>query len=527
MKVHDHTPTIPHSPFPIPHSTYTTHHSHDHHNNHTYYNYHNDDKQLQMLDKTMWSSFLSPNSTPQASLVAACHCFPVETLLRLPLSIVLYHYITLQLQVNSFTLSVSVDDIRLSWATQARHYAGSFYSPLRPAAILEFGLIFPDSNDIQYIMNVTFPEGDPDFQVIRFWRSDGQVISVDIYSLDMFYQYNVRICINYGSQLGASAVLLVFLLLLTHSDKRSSFVFIFNGLALLFNILRLLFETIHFSTPFEKIYPFFSGDYSSVGPRAYAISILGTVFETMLVMCIMASLVVQVQVVCKTLRRRYRRPLLALSVLVALVPIGVRIGWMVINCMAIMALESTGPWAWLQSALNIVITTAICFFCAIFVTKLGHAIKQRRRLGVRDFGPMKIIFICGCQTMTIPALVSIIQYFSEVPELADNVLTLVTLSLPLSSIWAGAALENVQRIETPRSPRNLWRTLAFNMSRSMPKNRSGTEMTVTSYTGQTLCYADQQISKHSQDSEMPLAISVEHDISVDSVRPSGKNQSMV
>jgi pheromone alpha factor receptor len=373
-------------------------------------------------------------------------------------------------------------------------------------------------------MNITFPDGNPDLQAVHFWTADGQEISVTIYALDIFYQYNVRVCINYASQLGASVVLLVFLLLLTHSNKRGSLVFILNGLALVLNILRLLFETVHFSTPWEKIYPFFSGDYSSLGPRAYAISILGVVFESILVMCIMTSLVVQVQVVCKTLRRRYRRPLLALSVLVALIPIGFRMAWMVINCIAIMAAEGTSQWIWLESALNIVITTAICFFCAIFVAKLGHAIKQRRRLGVRDFGPMKIIFVCGCQTMAIPAMFSILQYFAHVPELADNVLTLVTLSLPLSSIWAGAALENTQRSDTLRRPRNLWRALAFNASRSMPTDRSGTEMNATGYTGQTLCYADQQITKHSQDSEAPLAISVEHDISVDSVRYSGKDR---
>jgi pheromone alpha factor receptor len=377
-------------------------------------------------------------------------------------------------------------------------------------------------------MSLSFPYGDPDSQLVTFYSRDGQEVSVDLYSIDLFYQYNVRLCINLGSQLGASVILLVFLLLLTHSGKRGSSVFILNALALLFNILRLLLQTIHFSTPFEKIYPFFSGDYSDVKPGAYAISILGVVFETMLVMCIMISLVVQVHVVCKTLRRRYRRPLLAFSVLVALVPIGFRMGWMVINCIYIMAVKSTNAFVWLQSAVNIVITISICFFCAIFVVKLGHAIKQRRRLGVRDFGPMKIIFVCGCQTLTIPALFSILQYFSQVPELADNVLTLVTLSLPLSSIWAGVALDNSQRIETPRIPRNLWRALNFGigMSQSMPTNHPGTEMTATAYTGQTLCYADQQISKHSQDSEMPLAISVEHDISVDSVRCSGKNKSM-
>lgn len=358
---------------------------------------------------------------------------------------------------------------------------------------------------------------DPYLQNVTFYTPTGTLVRTNMYMLDLFVQYNVRVCINYGSQLGASIVLLVLLLLLTHSDKRGSAVFILNGLALLFNIIRLLFQVIHFTTGFEKIYPYFSYDYSAVPPSAYGISIVSVIFETLLVICIMASLVMQVQVVCATLRRRYRRPLLALSVAMALISIGFRAGWMVENCLYIMNVAYMSPIWWLESATNIVITISICFFCTIFVTKLGYAIRQRRRLGVRDFGPMKVIFVCGCQTLTIPALFAVLQYFVRVPELSSNVLTLVTISLPLSSIWAGAALQSAQRIASGNStPRNLWRALAFGLSRTQTSKRSATEMTATGYTGQTLCYSEQPASMQSQDSQAPLGISVEHDISIKS-----------
>lgn len=368
------------------------------------------------------------------------------------------------------------------------------------------------------------PNFDPYTQNVTFYTPSGRPIVTTLYMIDWFYQYDIRLCINYGTQLGASIVLFVLLLLLTHSDKRGSTVFILNGVALLFNILRLLFEVIHFTTGFEKVYPYFSWDYSAVKPSAYAISIVSVVFQTLLLVCIMASLVMQVHVVCTTLRRRYRRPLLVLSIVMAIVPIGFRMAFMVENCRYIITTSFMADLWWLESATNIVITTSICYFCAVFVTKLGFAIRQRRRLGVRDFGPMKVIFVCGCQTMTIPALFAILQYFSAVPELASNVLTLVTISLPLSSIWAGAVLESGRRVESHRTPRNLWRALAFGVTRTMPTDRSGTEMTATPYTGQTLCFANTQASKVSQDSDAPLGISVEHDISV---KRSRQEKSMV
>lgn len=362
---------------------------------------------------------------------------------------------------------------------------------------------------------------NPHTQMLVLRHRDGSVFDVPLDDIDAFVQYNVRICINYGSQLGASVVLLVLLLLLTRREKRTSAVFILNALALLFNFARLLCQVIHFTTAFERVYSYFAYDYYDIPPSAFAISILSVTFLTVVLICVMSSLVVQVQVVCATLRRRYRRPILALSVLMALVPIGFRIGWTVINCMFIMNAGDLRTTMWLESSTNIVMTISICYFCAVFVTKLGFAIRQRRRLGVRDFGPMKIIFVCGCQTLTIPAFLSILQYMIMVPELSSNVLTLVAISLPLSSIWAGAAIGDGQRLETqPRPRRNLWQALAFGVdsaTRTGTSKHVDTELTAST-AAQTLCYSDPMTGKKSEDSDTPFGISVEHDISINSTR---------
>src|SRR3954468_3343787 len=93
---------------------------------------------------------------------------------------------------------------------------------------------------------------DPYQQNVIMHYANGTEFEVPMKALDVFVMYNVRVCINYGCQLGASIVLLIILLLLTHSDKRKSSVFIVNGMALFFNCLRLLFQVIHFSTKFEE-----------------------------------------------------------------------------------------------------------------------------------------------------------------------------------------------------------------------------------------------------------------------------------
>ncbi|EPS27135.1 hypothetical protein PDE_02077 [Penicillium oxalicum 114-2] len=369
------------------------------------------------------------------------------------------------------------------------------------------------------------PGFDPLTQQFNLSYPDGSPLPISVPDVDTFIQYNIRICINYGTQFGASIVLWVILLLLTRREKRASSVFLFNAAALLFNIIRLLLQLVHFTTDFEKFYQYFSLDYSSVPRSAYAISITGSVFESLVVACIEASLVVQVHVVCTTIRRRYRWPLLALSCAVALATIAFRLAWMAENCIAIIQVSYMNTIWWLESACNIVITISVCFFCAVFVTKLGFALRQRRRLGVRDFGPMKIIFVCGCQTLTIPAIFSITQYFVIFPELSSNLITLVAISLPLSSIWAGASLDQGPHHDTqPLHRRNLWRGLAFGINgttfhdSATAKKMTATEMT-SSTAAQTLCYSDQplsMLSKLSRDSLDPHGICVEHDISVQS-----------
>ncbi|KAE8420081.1 fungal pheromone mating factor STE2 GPCR-domain-containing protein [Aspergillus pseudocaelatus] len=360
---------------------------------------------------------------------------------------------------------------------------------------------------------------DPYSQNLTFHAADGTPFQVPVMTLDDFYQYCIQICINYGAQFGASVIIFIVLLLLTRSDKRASSVFFLNGGALLLNMGRLLCHMIYFTTDFVKAYQFFSGDYSRVPTSAYANSILGVIFTSLLLVCIEVSLVLQVQVVCANLRRRYRTALLCVSILVALIPVGFRLGYMVENCKTIVETDNPLSLSWLESATNIVITISICFFCSIFITKLGFAIRQRRRLGVRDFGPMKVVFVMGCQTLTIPAVLSILQYAVSVPELNSNILTLVTISLPLSSIWAGVSLTRSSSTEESPSRGALWNRLTdSNGTRSNQTSSTDTAvaMTYPSNKSSTVCYADQSSVRRQHDPEHGHGISVAHDVSVHS-----------
>lgn len=99
------------------------------------------------------------------------------------------------------------------------------------------------------------------------------------------------------------------------------------------------------------------------------------------------------------------------------------------------------------------------------------------------------------------------------PELSSNVLTIVTIFLPLSSIWAGKALD--QTSSASESSHRLWNLLSFGDSQ---KSR---QMSTSTASGAGIaantCYSTPR-SKPSADAEAETecGICVEREVSVQS-----------
>ncbi|KAM5445314.1 pheromone alpha factor receptor [Microsporum audouinii] len=286
------------------------------------------------------------------------------------------------------------------------------------------------------------PHFDPFQQSVTFVRGDGSTFPISMAEFNKFILYAVRTSIAAASQLGASVVMAVLLALLTSPEKRRSLVFCLNITTLLVNVCRTLSSAVFFTSAWVEVYTYFSGDYSRITAGAYANSVMGTIATGLMVILIELSLLVQTQVLCSTLRDLYRHVLLAWSCVVAAVPIAFRIAFMVENIKAIMTQSSLGKNVWIQSSSNISISVSICYFSLIFMAKLGYAIYTRRLLGIKGFGVMQVIFIMACQTMILPAIMSILQYFIPEFEINTNILTLLALSLPLTTIWSAAAIRH-------------------------------------------------------------------------------------
>ncbi|KAI9890634.1 MAG: hypothetical protein M1814_003832 [Vezdaea aestivalis] len=308
-------------------------------------------------------------------------------------------------------------------------------------------------------MSTLPPDFDPFVQVFSWLDATGAPFNLTIADLDVYMLESVRTSINYAVQAGASIILLVVVILLTRSEKRCSPVFILNCLSLALCFIRSILHALFYTSGFSGLYAFFGNDYSRVPREAYATQVAAGIMTLLVLVTIELSLAVQTQVVTTTVAPASRLGLAIISTIFVCQAIGFRLALTIINSKAILSAQSFLNYQWLALATQVTTTLSICFFCFVFAAKLGYALRQRYKLGLRQFGPMQIIFIMGLQTMILPgtlappvdiqrpltrvlAIFSVLQHFThDHIYLSTNVLTLTALLLPLSSIWASSAID--------------------------------------------------------------------------------------
>ncbi|KFY04014.1 hypothetical protein O988_01053 [Pseudogymnoascus sp. VKM F-3808] len=287
------------------------------------------------------------------------------------------------------------------------------------------------------------PDFDASQQNITIYTPDGTPVITTIPMINEFNTQNLEICVVYGCQLGASMIMFLVVMLTTRVSKRKSPIFVLNALSLIISCVRSLLQILYYIGPWTEIYRYLSYDYSTVPSSAYANSVAAALLTLFLLMTIEGSLVLQTNVVCKTMSSRIRWPVTAFSMVVSLLAVGFRFGLTIRNVEGILSAVVKSDTLMLGRASLITETASIWFFCTIFVIKLGWTLYQRKKMGLKQWGPMQIITIMAGCTMIIPSLFAILDYFPEQTfyEAGTLAICLVAILLPLSSVWAAAAID--------------------------------------------------------------------------------------
>ena len=249
-------------------------------------------------------------------------------------------------------------------------------------------------------MAVMDPSFDPRFQPVMLFYPDGTNVSFSVNDITTVHVQNIQQAVVFATQIGACGIIAILMLLLTRSEKRKTFLFGCNLAALLTVVIRSVFQISNLIGPWNETYTFFAYDYSDISLSARYESIAGAVFALLLQMLVQLSLILQVRVVFAG-NAHLNVAITLLTTFISLLSVGFYFVVVVENAraMMVMGVYSIG---WVYATAKASFAASISIFSLIFVLKLGLAIRKRRILGLKSFGPMQIIFAMGCQTMILP-----------------------------------------------------------------------------------------------------------------------------
>jgi pheromone alpha factor receptor len=243
---------------------------------------------------------------------------------------------------------------------------------------------------------------DPWTQPISLLLEDGSTYNTSMQDIDNLRMYGAKVAITYGSQIGATLILLLVLMLLTRAEKRRSSIFLVNAFCLVTNAIRCILLSCYVTSSLFDPYSQITGDFSRVTKADMATTVAANVFTLIVTILILVSLSTQVWVVCITTPPCQRYIIMGTTTVVALVAIGYKAAFVILNIMQTLTFMNLEPYMYVVLHSYITQAVAIWYFSVIFTYKLGYAIIQRRKLNMPQFGPMQILFIMGCQTMLVP-----------------------------------------------------------------------------------------------------------------------------
>lgn len=242
------------------------------------------------------------------------------------------------------------------------------------------------------------PGFNPHTQNISFFNPDGSTVTVGLNELDAMFAFNVRVAVVFASQIGACAMLFVAMAMITKRDRRRS-LFYLNLASLILVIIRSVLQILYFVGPWAETYNYVAYYYEDIPYSDKLISIWAGVIQLILNICILLSLIIQVRVVYAA-TPKLNTIMTLISCFLASISIGFFFTVIIQISEAILhGVEYNG---WVYKAHRGVFAGTIAFFSFIFIFKLAFAIRRRRILGLRRFGPLQVIFIMGCQTMIVP-----------------------------------------------------------------------------------------------------------------------------
>jgi pheromone alpha factor receptor len=253
--------------------------------------------------------------------------------------------------------------------------------------------------------NNTSSPFNPTTQTISILLADGVTeVPVSLGDLDSLYLSMFSTIVNYGSQIGACFIMLVVLLTMTPKNKFARIPTLINTVALAVNMVRCLMLALFFTSNWCRFYPLISGDISIITSRDYNISISATALTLPSMMLLESSLAVQAWAMIQLWPTIWKWSGVVLSIGIALVTVGLKFTTVILQCQYILYGTDLSEAVWLRRVDFSFTTVSICWFCFLFIVRLGIHMWTNRSIlpTVSGISAMEVLVMTNGILMLIP-----------------------------------------------------------------------------------------------------------------------------
>ncbi|SCU78539.1 LADA_0A06128g1_1 [Lachancea dasiensis] len=278
--------------------------------------------------------------------------------------------------------------------------------------------------------------------MVVFQSLSGDQVGVSAQQLQGVVDSRITQGVIFGTRIGAAVITIVILMMV--SKNRKTPIFISNQISLLLVVIQSALYLGYLFSPFASISFTIALLPNNIPKSDIHLFAAANIFQVLLVAAIEASLILQVRIIFKSdTLKALARALVGFSSALAAATVAVYLVSAIKSISAIYASAEALPDTVFFNVGVILQSSSINFMTLLLTIKLALAVRSRRFLGLKQFDSFHILAIMSFQTLIFPSLLFILAYalsgVKGTNSLNSIAVLLVTLSLPMSSMWATSA----------------------------------------------------------------------------------------
>jgi pheromone alpha factor receptor len=229
-------------------------------------------------------------------------------------------------------------------------------------------------------------------------------VTVDM--VDMTYHAAIATQANYGSQIGATVMMLLVCLIMTPKSKFARIPTLINIAALAFNLIRVVMLVWYPASAWFEFYIIMTGDISTIARSNYNTSAVATFFSIPVTILMLCALGIQAWTMVQLWPRAVKAGAMGVSALVVVVAVGFKIADSIYQ--ALWILNSVQAPRWVRQVDLACSAASICYFCFLFNIRLlihmwsNHSILP----SVKGLSAMEVLVMTNGILMFIPSMSS-------------------------------------------------------------------------------------------------------------------------